>query len=169
MQGMTPSARKRHQMELEARERARRELRDATKHKRAAAKRVMAMWNAALTAGWRTIFYPSVGTALVTGCHWLHVVCPACQQMGETDLRRVDIHPNSSIGTIVRAMSCKRCSPHPPFARPLGATRRSWYTYDGWARADGRRRATAHREHDPEPDIGWAQRQIAHRKKAEER
>jgi hypothetical protein len=90
----------------------------------------MGFWNAALAAGWRTIFYPSVGTALTTSCHWLHVVCPACQQMGETDLRKIDIHPNASIATVVRAMSCKRCSPHPPFARPLGATRWSWYTSD---------------------------------------
>ena len=170
MQGMTPSARKQHQMELEARERARLELLEATKHKRAAAKRVMAMWNAALTAGWRTIFYPSVGTALVTGCHWLHVVCPACRQMGEVDLRRVDIHPNASIGTVVRAMSCKRCSPHPPFAQPLGATRRSWYTSDGWLLADRQRRIRTRYAHEqePEPDIGWAQRQIA-RTKAKDR
>ena len=140
MQGMTPSAHKRHQMEMERREREARELRERTRLKRAAAKHVMALWNAALAAGWRTIFYPSVGTALTTGCHWLHVVCPGCQQMGEADLRKIDIHPNASIGTVVRAMSCKRCSPHPPFARPLGATRRSWYTHEGWARADRRRR-----------------------------
>jgi hypothetical protein len=91
----------------------------------------MALWNAALAAGWRSIFYPTVGTALVTGCPWLHVCCPACQQMGETDLRKIDIHPNASIATVVRAMSCRRCSLHPPFARPLGATRRSWEC-KGW-------------------------------------
>lgn len=92
---------------------------ERTRLKRAAAKHVMGLWNAALAAGWRTIFTPSVGTALATGCHWLHVVCPACQQMGETDLREIDIHPNASIATVVRAMSCRLCSPHPPFARPL--------------------------------------------------
>jgi putative SOS response-associated peptidase YedK len=93
-------------------------------------RRTMITWNAALAAGWRTIFYPSVGTALSTGCHWLHVVCPACQQIGEADLRKIDIHPDASLATVVRSMSCKRCSPHPPFAMPLGATRRSWYGYD---------------------------------------
>ena len=54
----------------------------------------MALWNVALAAGWRTVFYPSIGTALATGCRWQHVVCPACQQLGETDLRKLDIHPN---------------------------------------------------------------------------
>ena len=60
MQGMTPSAHKRHQMEMERRAREARELREQTRLKRAAAKHVMALWNAALAAGWRTIFYPSV-------------------------------------------------------------------------------------------------------------
>jgi hypothetical protein len=65
----------------------------------------MSFWNAALAAGWRTIFYPSVGTAFATGCHWLHVVCPACQQMGETDSRKIDLNPNGSVATVVRAMA----------------------------------------------------------------
>jgi hypothetical protein len=122
-------------MERERREREARELSERSRLKRAAARHTMAFWNVALAAGWRTIFYPSVGTALTTGCHWLHVVCPACQQMGEVDLREIDIHQNASIGTVVRAMSCRRCSPHPPFARPLGATRRSWYGQDSWQRS----------------------------------
>src|SRR5665213_2335726 len=114
----------------------------------------MALWNAALAAGWRTIFYPSVGTALTTGCNWLHVVCPACQQIGETDLRKIDIHPHASLGTVVRAMSCRRCSPHPPFARPLGATRRSW---EGKEWRIKRNRPVQRVETE---DRGWAQNQI---------
>ena len=92
-------------------------------------------------------------------CHWLHVVCPACQQLGETDLRTVDIHPNALIGTVVRAMSCKRCSPHPPFAWPLGATPRSWEGRSLWKRKRKRivERIEAY-------DIGWGTRQILHRK-----
>jgi hypothetical protein len=148
-------------MERERREREARELSERTRLKRAAAKHAMALWNAALAAGWRTIFYPSVGTALITGCHWLHVLCPACQQMGETDLRNIDIHPNASIGTVVRAMSCKRCSPHPPFARPLGATKRSWYTSDGWVHADPYHAVLRRVEYLENTDIGWGQRQVA--------
>jgi hypothetical protein len=66
---MTPSAHKRAQMERDRREREARELSEHTRLKRAAAKHAMALWNAALAAGWRTIFYPTVGTAIVTGCH----------------------------------------------------------------------------------------------------
>ena len=69
----------------------------------------------------RETFRPSLGTALATGCHWLHVVCPACQQLGETDLRKLDIHPNASIRRrdprhVVPTMLAAL-----PFARPLGA------------------------------------------------
>ena len=63
MQGMTPSANRRAQMERERREQLAHELSERTRLKRAAAKHVMAFWNMALAAGWRTIFYPTVGTA----------------------------------------------------------------------------------------------------------
>jgi hypothetical protein len=80
------------------------------------------------------------------------------------DLREIDIHPNASIGTVVRAMSCKRCSPHPPFARPLGATRRSW---------EGRewrlKRATEPVRYVQAEDIGWGQRQVQAVKKRKPR
>jgi len=149
-------------MERERREREAHELSERTRLKRAAAKHVMGLWNAALAAGWRTIFYPTVGTALRTGCNWLHVVCPACQQLGEADMRQIDIHPNASIATVVRAMSCKRCSPHPPFARPLGATRRSWEGKDKWKVG----RAKEPMQWVVDEDIGWAQRQVAAQKRS---
>jgi hypothetical protein len=95
--------------------------------------------------------------------------------MGETDLRKVDIHPNASIATVVRAMSCRRCSPHPPFARPLGATRRSWYGGEGWQRLrhglpveqfmtdeELQRRHNHYMELEHGPN--WAQNRIAARK-----
>jgi hypothetical protein len=154
---MTPSAHRRAQMERERREREAHGLSERTRLKRATAKHTMALWNVALAAGWRTIFYPSIGTALATGCNWLHVVCPACQQIGEVDLRKIDIHPNASIAAVVRAMSCRRCSPHPPFARPLGATRRSWEGQDVWRR----KRPKVSVQRVEAGDIGWAQRQIA--------
>lgn len=157
----SPGASKQYRMEMERRELEARELDERTRLKRAAARHTMALWNAALAAGWRSIFYPSVGTALRTDCHWLHVVCPACQQTGELDLRTVDIHPNASLGTVVRKLSCQRCSPHPPFARPLGATRRSWYGRSHWKLP--KRMQVTFRSEDGGPS--WAKNQIAGRKK----
>lgn len=104
------------------RERARREMRY----------RVMSMWNIAITSGWPTAFFPSIGTAIATGCYWLHVVCPACQKTGEADLREIRMHPDASIWAAVRKMSCRTCRPHPPFAKPLGVTRRSWTQRELW-------------------------------------
>ncbi len=79
-------------MELQRRAREALERTERNRLKAATAKHAMAPWNVALAAGWRTVFTPSIGTALATGCHWLHVVCPACQQMGETDLRETSQH-----------------------------------------------------------------------------
>jgi hypothetical protein len=75
--------------------------------------------------------------------------------MGETDLRKIDIHPNASVATVVRAMSCKRCSPQPPFARPLGATRRSWEGKEWRLKC-----VSASVRSVQTKDIGWAQRRI---------
>jgi hypothetical protein len=76
--------------------------------------------------------------------------------MGEVDLRKIDIHPNASIGTVVRAMSCRRCSPHPPFARPRGATRRSWDGKERWRR----KRVSAPPRQAVAEDLGWAKNRI---------
>lgn len=127
-----------------------RALRDARHH-------TMALWNAGLAAGWRTMFYPSVGTAKAVGCYWLHVICPACQVLGEVDLREVDIHPDASIGVVIRMMSCRACRPNPPFARPLGATRRSWYGRS-WPKTPKRekpQRLFRIRQWD---DLGWGEK-----------
>jgi len=64
-------------------------------------------------------------------------------------------------------MSCKRCSPHPPSARPLGATKRSWYGHDGWLR-DPYRASVIRIERVETEDIGWGQRQIAAQKRRDE-
>ena len=109
------------------------DLARVTRPQRDAARHLIALWNAHVAAGWRSMFHPSVGTALFAGCPWLHVVCPACGIVGETDLRKVDIHPDASVGTVVQMMSCLlRCSPHPPLAKPTGLTRRSWEGSEPW-------------------------------------
>jgi hypothetical protein len=53
-------------------------------------------------------------------------ICTKKNLVHKEKSRATDIHPNASIGTVVRAMSCRRRSRHPPFPRPLGATQRSW-------------------------------------------
>jgi hypothetical protein len=126
----SPGASQRHQMERQQREREARELDERTRLKRHCETHHDALEYR--PSRWLAHGLLSDSRHGATGCHWLHVMCPACQQMGETDLREIDIHPNASLGTVLRAMSCRRCSPHPPFARPVGATRRSWNSKDVW-------------------------------------
>ena len=102
-------------MERKRREREALAQSERSRLKRATAKHVMSLWNSALAAGWRTIFYPTVGTALVTGCNFLHVVCPACQQMGETDLRKINVPRDvvmwAAAGVILALIATDRASP----------------------------------------------------------
>jgi hypothetical protein len=120
--GMTPSAHKRHEFEQQRLAWQDRERLDGSRLARGAARHAHGASERSARCGWRTIFYPTMDTAVTTGCHWLHVLCPACQQLGEVDLRKMGYHPKASLAAVVRKMSCRRCCPHPPFALPLGAT-----------------------------------------------
>lgn len=77
------------------------------------------LWNSELQRGVAPSFYPTIRTALIAGCPVLEAVCPACRRIGNVDLRRLDRHPQASVGSILPALSCQACSPNPPFARPL--------------------------------------------------
>jgi hypothetical protein len=77
------------------------------------------LWNKRAQAGGPVSFYPTVKTALLAGTAVFEVLCPACQTIGSVDLRDVDIHPNAPISSVVRRLSCRRCCPNPPFAKPV--------------------------------------------------
>jgi hypothetical protein len=47
--------------------------------------------------------------------------CSASIVRGTIDLRRVDRHGGATIESLIPALSCRRCSPHPPFARLVGS------------------------------------------------
>jgi hypothetical protein len=84
------------------------------------AKRVVGIWNARHTANRDLWFYPTIGAAIAAECSWLRFYCPACRQIGEVDLRKLDRHRGATIESLIPALSCRRCRPHPPFARLLG-------------------------------------------------
>jgi hypothetical protein len=81
---------------------------------------VIAAWNERAQSKRRMSFYPTVKTALLAGTAVLEVLCPACQSIGSVDLRDIDIHPSASLSAVIRRLSCRRCCPNPPFARPIG-------------------------------------------------
>jgi hypothetical protein len=84
------------------------------------ARRVVNLWNKRAQAGRPVSFYPTIKTALLAGTAILEVLCPACQTIGRVDLRTLDIHPGASLSGVIRRLSCRRCCPNPPFAKPMG-------------------------------------------------
>jgi hypothetical protein len=84
------------------------------------AKRVVGIWNARHAVNRDLWFYPTIGAAIAVECPWLRFCCPVCRQIGEVDLRRLDRHCGATIESLIPALSCRRCSPDPPFAKLLG-------------------------------------------------
>ena len=81
------------------------------------AQKIVAIWNARQAGGRALWFYPTIGAAIAAGLPWLSFSCPACGQWGSVDLRTLDRHPGAAISGLIPSVSCRRCSPNPPFAR----------------------------------------------------
>jgi hypothetical protein len=84
------------------------------------AKRIVGIWNARKAGNRALWFYPTIGAAILAGYPVLSFYCPACQQIGEVDLRNLDRHRGATIESLIPALSCRRCCPNPPFAKLLG-------------------------------------------------
>jgi hypothetical protein len=82
-----------------------------------AARKVVAIWNERRKAGVELWFYPTIGAAITAGCPLLSFYCPACGQVTEVDLRKIDRHHGATIESLIPALSCKRCRPNAPFAK----------------------------------------------------
>jgi hypothetical protein len=61
--------------------------------------------------------YPTIGAAIAAGLPWLTFYCPACTVVGSVDLRTLDRHQGAAISSMIPFLSCRRCSPHAPFAK----------------------------------------------------
>jgi hypothetical protein len=81
------------------------------------AKKIVEIWNARQAGGRALWFYPTIGAAIAAGLPWLTFSCPGCRVLGSVDLRTLDRHPGASISSLIPSLSCRRCSPHPPFAK----------------------------------------------------
>lgn len=87
---------------------------------RAVARRYIALWNARAARGRPHLTFPTINAAIVAGTPFLRYLCPACHQVGETDLRRQDRHPDATVASLIIDLSCTRCSPNPPLAQLIG-------------------------------------------------
>jgi hypothetical protein len=81
-------------------------------------------WNTGLSRpsrrGRELWFHLRSGAAIAAGHPWLTFIYPACQQIGEIDLRTLDRHPDATIESLILSLSCRRCQPNPPFVKLLG-------------------------------------------------
>jgi hypothetical protein len=119
-----------------AQERERAAARAAEEAKRAEAERkaaaeaqkIVEIWNARQAGGRALWFYPTIGAAIAAGLPWLTFFCPGCRSFSSVDLRTLDRHPRASISSLIPSLSCRRCSPNPPFAEleMLAAERPEW-------------------------------------------
>jgi hypothetical protein len=105
-----------------ARRQAEADARRAAEEQAAAtyALRIIALWNARVARPRPPAFYPTFRTVLAARTTRLTYMCPACRQVGDVDLRTIDRHPDAAISSVIPALSCRQCSPNPPFARLLG-------------------------------------------------
>jgi hypothetical protein len=61
----------------------------------------VSIWNSRAARKARPSFYPTIETALLAGTPWLYYQCPACQLIGDVDLRTLDRHPMLPISGLI--------------------------------------------------------------------
>ena len=55
------------------------------------------------------LWSPTIRAALLAGTPWLDVFCPGCGTSRPIDLRTLDRHPLTSVGTLVLGLRCSWC------------------------------------------------------------
>ncbi len=85
-----------------------------------AAKKFVGIWNGRLAVGAELWFHPTIQAAITAGCPMLRFYCPGCSQVGRIDLRKLDRHRGATIESLIPALYCRRCQPHPPFTKLIG-------------------------------------------------
>ena len=83
----------------------------------AEAQKIVEIWNARQAGGRALWFYPTIGAAIAAGFPWLAFYCPGCRVVGSVDLWTFDRHRGAAIFNLIPSLSCRRCSPHAPFAK----------------------------------------------------
>jgi hypothetical protein len=72
----------------------------------------VAIWNRLMERGAWPSYFPTIETAIASGMPVLELVCPACQVVGEVDLRMIDRHRAMTISWLTPSLSCRRCRPN---------------------------------------------------------
>jgi hypothetical protein len=78
-------------------------------HGHASTRRACLCWNDELAAGRDMWWSPTIRAAVTAGMPWLDVYCPGCQTSRAIDIRTIDRHPLSSVGSLVLGLRCSWC------------------------------------------------------------
>jgi len=89
------------------------------------AERLIAAWNERQAKRMPMLFSPTIGAAIAARYWFLWVRCPACRSISSIDLRRIDLHPDASVSSLIPALSCRSCKPNAPFAALVRLSRTS--------------------------------------------
>ena len=84
---------------------------------------VIEAYNATLEAGREPFFAPTIRAALITGHHWMIVVCRSCGLVLDLDLRVKRRPPEATILLALTDVKCPRCNGH---GRPEVARLAKW-------------------------------------------
>jgi hypothetical protein len=79
---------------------------------KAEALRIIEQFNSKLEAGREPFFMPTIRAALITGHHWMVVVCRSCGTVIDLDLRVKRRPPKATILMALRDVCCPRCNGH---------------------------------------------------------
>jgi hypothetical protein len=82
-------------------------------------------WNERQAKHMPILFSPTIGAAITARYWFLWVRCPACRTTSGIDLRMLDRHPDAAVTSLIRALSCRSCRPHAPFAELIRLSRTS--------------------------------------------
>ena len=73
---------------------------------------IIEWFNARLQAGQDPFFMPTIRAALLTGHHWMIVVCRSCDTLLDLDLRMKRRPPEATVRLALRDVKCPRCNGH---------------------------------------------------------
>jgi hypothetical protein len=104
-----------------AKQKLRRAIREmvADRRENPAASRVVDLWNRRQARGAEPLLYPTIAAAVRAGKPLLTFHCPACDLIGDADVRDFERHPHASISSLISALKCPRCTPKGPFVQLL--------------------------------------------------
>jgi hypothetical protein len=86
---------------------------------------LIAAWNERQAKRMPMLFSPTISAAIAARHWFLWVRCPACRTTQSIDLRKLDLHRDAAVTSLIPSLSCRPCQPNAPFAELVRLSRTS--------------------------------------------